>query len=353
MPKEPLRNFPIRAIHRLEHFSKTNIMAKSESKKIRVGIFVVVGTILLIGTLYFIGKRQHLFSRNIELSAVFSNVNGLQVGNNVRYSGINVGTVSDIEMKKPGEIVVKMSVEEKLAYFMKTDAIASIGSDGLVGSMVVNIVPGENPEAKTVESGDTIQAQGRLAIDDMLSTLNKTNENAAILSEDLLKITNQVLEGKGTLGAIINDTILAHDIRQMVVELRNTTQGASVAVNRVNGIISKINYDESAASVILSDTASANQIRKVFVNLEKSSEDINAITKNLEEYINEVKSGKGAINHITQDEDFAKEVDSTMVNIKEAAQKLNQNMEALKHNFLFRGYFKRLERQERKDAKEK
>ena len=121
-------------------------MAKSDSKKVRVGIFVVIGTILLIVTLYYIGQRQYLFSSNIELHAVFDNVNGLQVGNNVRYSGINIGTVSKIEMKEVGKIIIKMSVEEKLSYFMKTDAVASIGSDGLVGSMVVNIVPGNNPK---------------------------------------------------------------------------------------------------------------------------------------------------------------------------------------------------------------
>ena len=328
-------------------------MAKSDSKKIRVGIFVIVGTILLIISLYYIGQRQHLFSSNIELFASFENVNGLQVGNNVRYSGINIGTVSDIEMKEVGKIVVRMSVEEKLTYFMKTDAIASIGSDGLVGSMVVNISPGEDQLANAVANGDTIQSLQKLGMDDMLTTLDKTNKNAALLSADLLKITEQMLQGKGSLGLLLNDTILSNDILQTVVELRNTTKGSAVAIAKVNAIISKINYDESAAAVLLSDTASANQIRKVVFNLEKSSADINSVTKNLDDYINEIKSGKGAINHITQDETFVKDLDSTMTNIKGAADKLNQNMEALKHNFFFRGYFKKQERKERKQAEEK
>ena len=327
-------------------------MAKSDSKKIRVGIFVIVGTILLIVSLYYIGQRQHLFSSNIELYAVFENVNGLQVGNNVRYSGINVGTVSEIEMKEVGKIVVLMSVEEKLTYFMKTDAIASIGSDGLVGSMVVNIAPGEDQVAKSVVDGDTIQSLQKLGMDDMLTTLDKTNKNAALLSADLLKITEQILQGKGSLGLLLNDTILSNDILQTVVELKNTTKGSALAIAKVNAIISKINYDESAAAVMLSDTVSANQIKKLFVNLEKSSEDINAVTKNLDDYIMEIKSGKGAINHITQDENFVKDLDSTMMNIKGATDKLNQNMEALKHNFFFRGYFKKLDRKERKQAEE-
>ncbi len=328
-------------------------MAKSTSQKIKVGIFVVVGTILLIGALYSIGKRQHIFSKTTQVYAVFGNVNGLQIGNNVRYSGINVGTVSKIEMTEVGKITIQMSVEEKTASFIKKDAIASIGSDGLVGSMVVNIIPGKNKQAMRIVTGDTIQSYSKIGADDMLSTLNTTNENAALLTSDLLKITNQILEGKGTLGALINDTILAQDIRQTMIELRKTSEGTGLAVSRINRIISKINYDESAAAVILSDTVTASQIRNVFENLEKSSEDINEVTKNLIEYLTEIKSGKGALNYITQDETFVKNVDSTMLQIKEASEKLNQNMEALKHNFFFRGYFRKLERQERRAAKEK
>src|SRR5690625_784490 len=96
-------------------------MVKSSSEKIRVGIFVFVGTIILVISLYFIGSRQHIFTRNIQLHAVFENVNGLQIGNNVRYSGINVGTVTKIEMKEVGKIIIQMSVEEKASYFIKKD----------------------------------------------------------------------------------------------------------------------------------------------------------------------------------------------------------------------------------------
>lgn len=327
-------------------------MGKSTSQKIKVGIFVVVGTILLVVTLYFIGNKQHLFTKNIEIYATFANVNGLTLGNNVRYSGINVGTVSKIEMIDEETIAIQMMVEDKTSKFIKKDAIASIGSDGLVGSMVVNIIPGKVQNAKYVIAGDTIQSYSRIGADDMLSTLNTTNENAALLTSDLLKITNKILEGKGTLGALVSDTLLAQDIRQSVTELKKTTLGTAAVISNINTIISKINYDESAAAVLLSDTLSTNQIKKVFANLEKSSNDINEVTKNLDEYIKEIKSGKGTLNYVTQDEVLVKNIDTTMISIKEAAEKLNQNMEALKHNFLFRGYFKKLERQERREAKE-
>src|SRR5690554_4721437 len=353
MQKALTRNFQIRVIHKQGLSLKTKLMAKSTSQKIKVGIFVVVGTIILIGALYSIGKRQHIFSKTTQIYAVFGNVNGLQIGNNVRYSGINVGTVSKIEMAQVGKITIQMSGEEKTASYIKKDAIASIGSDGLVGSMVVNIIPGKNKQTLGVVSGDTNQSYSKTGADYMMTTLNSTNGNADLMTSDLLKITNQILERKRTLRALINDTILADNIKETIVELRRTSEETGIAVSKINQLISKVNYDESAAAVILSDTSAAKQLRNVFVNLEKSSEDINVITKNLDLYLNEIKTGKGAVNFITQDEEFVKDIDSTMIQIKEASEKLNENMEALKHNFFFRGYFRKLERQERRAAKEK
>lgn len=327
-------------------------MGKSTSQKIKVGVFIVIGTVLLIAALYFIGKKQQMFTKTIHLYSVFQNVNGLILGNNVRYSGVNVGTVSKIEMVEEGKIIVEMSVEQKISTFIKKDAIASISSDGLVGSMVVNIEPGKELQVATVVTGDTIQSYNGTGTADMMKTLNKTNENAALLTADLLKITNLIVEGKGTLGALVSDSLMARDIKQAAEELRKTTSGATQIIAKINSIVSKINYDESAASVILSDTAASSQIRTLFANLETSSEDVNAMTKNLDDYIKELKSGKGALNHITQDESFVRQIDSTMIQIKEASEKLNQNMEALQHNFFFRGFFKKQEKQKKKEAKE-
>jgi len=323
-------------------------MIKTTSQTIKLGIFVVIGTILLIVGLYFIGQQKFIFSKNFVLYAVFENVNGLQLGNNVRYSGVNVGTITKINMIEVGKITVQMSVQEKIALFIKKDAIASISSDGLVGSMVLNIIPGKDLQAKAVISGDAIQSQIKTGMDEMLNTLNTTNQNAALLSSDLLKITHQILEGKGTVGRLINDTIMAQNIKQTVIELRTTSEKTSLAISKINQIISKINYDESAAAVVLSDTLAANKLRNIFSNFEKSSEDINKVTKNLNDYINEIKTAKGAINHITQDRGLVREIDKTMIDIKAAAHTLNQTMDALKQSFLFRGYFKNLEKKENK-----
>lgn len=325
-------------------------MDKSTSEKINVGILVVVGTILLITALFFVGNRHHFFSKNILLYAVFTDVSGLQLGNNIRYSGVSIGTVSKIEMKEEGKVTVELSVDKDAARFIRKNAVATITSDGLVGRKVVNIIPGNDRSVPLVSNGDVIQVKTKVSIDDMLDTFSKTNESAALITSDLAKITQKIVDGKGTVGALMSDTIMATDIRRSILEFRNTAAGTSQAIAKVNGIISKINYEQSAAALLLSDKNSANQIKNVFNNLEKSSNNINAVTKNLDNYLTEIKTGKGSLNYLAKDEILSKNIDSTITNVKEAAEKLNENMEALKHNFLFRSYFKKIERKERKEA---
>ena len=327
-------------------------MQKTTLQKIRLGVFVIFGTILLVLALYFIGNRQNLFGNNMNLNAKFTNVNGLQLGNNVRYSGINAGTVSRIEMTGQAEIVVEMIIQEKIGKRIKKNAVATIGSDGLVGSMIVNILP-QGGDFLPIVSGDTIDTYSKIGADDILTTLNVTNENAALLTSDLLKITTKILKGQGTLGMLINDSILAQDLRKSIYQLRVTSTGASKAMNELNGIISEINFEESVAGVLLSDSVSGVKMRNIVDNLEKSTTHIGAMTDNLEGYIKEIKEGKGALNFVIKDQEFVEEIDSTMNYIKEASFRLNENMEALKHNFLFRGYFRKLEKEKEKEKKKK
>jgi phospholipid/cholesterol/gamma-HCH transport system substrate-binding protein len=325
-------------------------MQKTTLQKIRLGVFVIFGTFLLVLALYFIGNRQNLFGNNMNLNAKFTNVNGLQLGNNVRYSGINAGTVSRIEMIGQAEIVVEMIIQEKIGKRIKKNAVATIGSDGLVGSMIVNILP-QGGDFLPIVSGDTIDTYSKIGADDILTTLNVTNENAALLTSDLLKITTKILEGQGTLGMLINDSILAQDLRKSIYQLRVTSTGASKAMNELNSIISEFNFEESVAGVLLSDSVSGLKMRNIVDNLEKSTTHIGAMTDNLDGYIKEIKEGKGALNFVIKDQEFVEEIDSTMNYIKEASFRLNENMEAMKHNFLFRGYFRKLEKEKEKEKK--
>lgn len=140
-------------------------------------------------------------------------------GNNVRYSGINVGTVRSLEMINDTVIKIHMAIDEKIIHHIKKDAIATIGSDGLVGNMIVNIIPGKGPSV-SVQANDNIKSYSKIRTEDILSTLSVTNENAAILTADLLKITKEITQGHGTVGMLINDTTMANDLKETLSNLK-------------------------------------------------------------------------------------------------------------------------------------
>lgn len=325
-------------------------MEKSTVQKFRLGIFVILGTALLVVASYLIGNRQNMFGQNFTIEAVFKNVNGLQKGNNVRYAGINVGTVRDIDMVNDTLIRVLMLVQEKMQSHIKTDAIATIGSDGLVGSMIVNIVPG-NGNAPLVQDGGQITSYSRIGAEDMLSTLNVTNENAALLTADLLKVTTALKQGKGTLGRLLNDTTMARNLEQTIYHLRRASGEADIMFRELNNLAQGMKGKETVANVLLTDTLSGQRVKEIMINLEVSSKNMAEVTRELDTLVKGLSESSGAFNYLTQDTVLVRRLSVTMKNIEEGTVKFNENMEALKHNFLTRGYFKKLEREERKAAK--
>lgn len=325
-------------------------MDKTTAEKIRLGVFVVTGTVLLVFAAYLIGNRQNMFGKTFNVNAVFKNVNGLQKGNNVRYSGLNIGTVNSIEMENDSTIIVGMILEEKMLRHIKKDAVATIGSDGLVGSMIVNIVPGA-ATATPIQSGDTIVSYSRIGAEDMLSTLNVTNQNAALLTADLLKVTSALTNGKGTLGMLLNDTVMARDLEQTIKNLRVASERSNTTLRELNTFVNTLNNDSSIAQVLLRDSLSGQKMRSAVHNLEISGEGINSLVRSLDSVVKNLGKSGGAINYLSTDTTLVRRLDSIMINIEEGTGRFNQNMEALKHNFLTRGYFRKLEKQQKRAEK--
>lgn len=323
-------------------------MEKTTSQKIRLGLFVIIGLLIFILAVYFIGDKQKMFGKTNHLEAVFNNVNGLQLGNNVRYSGISVGTVRGIEMINDTTIRVDMIIDKTIFTHIKKNAIATIGSDGLVGNMIINIIPGIGEEA-SVQPGDEIRSRNRVSTDDIFNTLSKTNKNAATLTANLLKITDKMMDGKGTMGSLINDTLMARDLKETMRYLKLTGKGASETVLKLNQLIESLDSKDNVIGVI-KDSAVAHKIKNMVTNLDQSSVGIDKAITNLNATIKNIKDGKGAINYLSNDPKLVRNIDSTMTNINQASFRLNENLEALKHNFLFRGYFRKLEKEKAKAA---
>lgn len=322
-------------------------MRSNTSRNIRLGIFVVSGMLLFVLAAYLIGNDQNLFQDTFRLKTRFRNVSGLQTGNNVRFSGIHVGTVREIEMINDTTIVVEMVIERKVQEFIKSNAMATVGSDGLVGSRVMNIVPGVGA-APMVESGGFIKGYTKQGTDQMMTTLGNTSENIALLTSRLLKIADDIDNGRGALGMLINDSIAAADLRETIVHLKTTSAKASQSLQDINRVTSSIDQGEGILNAVLHDTTLAGKFRNTLDNLETSGEDIRKLSASLREITDKLNKEDGAIHFLTSDEKAVEQLREILENVEQGTDKFDENMKAMREHFLFRGYFRKLEREQKK-----
>ncbi|MBW4362266.1 MlaD family protein [Flavobacterium taihuense] len=190
----------------------------------KLGMFVTVGLILFVGTIYFVGKQKNLFGSTFTLQSQFKTVTGLKVGNNVRFSGINIGTVSEIELITDSAVVVKLVIKDEVRHFIKTDAKASIGSDGLMGDKVLTISPGTTSK-NAVKDNATIASLKAIEIEDIMKGVKTTVDNAAVITDQLAEFSFKINNGKGTLSKLLMDEQMGNRLDATMTNLQKGTKG--------------------------------------------------------------------------------------------------------------------------------
>jgi phospholipid/cholesterol/gamma-HCH transport system substrate-binding protein len=198
--------------------------------KFRLGLFITGGLALFVIAIFFIGKQKNLFNPVFKLSTTFYNVSGLQVGNNVRFSGINVGTVDNITIINDSTVKVDMLVRKEVQKFIKTDCEAGIGSAGLIGDKILIITQGSN-EASIAKDGQNIGSKEPVETDAIMAGLLITADNAAIVSDQLAEIMVNVNSGKGTIGRLIQDTTMADNFSQTMISIKKSSKGLDENMN--------------------------------------------------------------------------------------------------------------------------
>lgn len=249
----------------------------------KLGMFILIGILLFVFTIYFVGKQKNLFGGTFTLHAQFKNVSGLKVGNNVRFAGINVGTVDNIELMTDTSVLVDLIIKDEIHRFIKTDANASIGSDGLMGDKVLTIYPGNN-SSRPIRDNGLIASRNALEIEDLMRSVKKSVDNAQIITGQLAEFTYKMNNGKGALSKLITD-------------------------------------EEFSAS-----------LKGTLINLETSSNEFAKFTVKMND-------GKGALSKLVSDERLGNKIDSTITNLQTGTKGLSENMEAAKSNILLRGFF--------------
>ncbi|WP_435353103.1 MlaD family protein [Emticicia sp. SJ17W-69] len=263
-------------------------MEKESGFTWKLGMFVTIGIVLFVVTIYLIGKQKNLFGSTFHLKSHFKTVSGLKVGNNVRFSGINVGTVDAIELITDTLVVVDLVLEKEVQPFIKTNAQVSISSDGLMGDKVLMISPG-TPNHKSVKDNDILVSKKAIEMEDIMISMKKSLDNVGLISDDLAQFSHKVNNGNGALSKMISD-------EEFSSSLKNT-----------------------------------------LTNLQTSSNEFAKFTTKM-------NNGKGALSKMMNDEKFGRNLDSTMSNIQAGTKGLSETVEAAKSSFLLKGYFNKKEK---------
>lgn len=192
--------------------------------KVKLGLFIAGGFLILLIGIFLIGRQKNLFNPVFNLTSTFANVGGLRVGNNIRFSGINVGTVENIQIINDSTVLVDLIVKKDIQKFIKTDCLATIGSEGIIGDRVLIITQG-SAIAQSVKDGATLLSIEPIETDAIIKSLHATALNAEVIAEQLAEIMTKINLGKGTLGRLIQDTTISENINQTIINLKKSTKG--------------------------------------------------------------------------------------------------------------------------------
>ena len=340
-------------------------MRKEQIDVTKLGIFVTIAVVLFTVAVYYIGNQQNLFGANFRLTTVFSHVKGLQPGNNVRYSGIDVGIVDRIEILNDTTIQVEMLLARQVRSFLKSNAVAKIGSDGLVGNMIVNINPGEG-QGEPIKEGGFIISAPNMETDEVMNSLGATTENIALLTQKLLDITTAIQTGKGPVANLLDDPSWSNHLSQTLSTLNRTANNIEAITGQLYSDLDPSRTEDSPLHFLLRDTSFSTQVTQlgsdidslilqrtqpILMNMQEASEDIATTSAALRTLAEELNLEEGLAGTVLKDSLAAEDLRQILSNLNEGTYRFNENMEAMKHNFLFRRYFKKQEKQAKKAEK--
>ena len=324
-------------------------MRGENKRSVIVGIFVFVGIAILVAGVLTLGGQQKKFVKAIQLKAVFDDIGGLQTGNNIWFSGVKIGTVKKINFYGDAQVEIEMNVEEEVVEFIRKDSKATISSDGLIGNKII-VIYGGSTEVPQVEDGDRLTAVMPLDTDQMMETLQVNNENLVEITGNLKVLTGKIAEGKGIVGAVMTDSLLADNFRAIMTNLDRASVNSNRIINDLNRFTAKLNQEGNLFNDLATDTTIVKELKASMESLNATAANAAQLTTQLKGVADKLESSDNSVGMLLNDPEFAETLKSTIENTDSATYNLNKGMEALEYTWPFRKGFKRKAKAEEKAA---
>lgn len=319
-------------------------------RAITVGIFIFIALAIFIAGVLTLGGQNKTFADTFTVKAIFNDVDGLQSGHNVWLSGVKIGTVKKISFISNAQVEVAINIEEKYHQYIHKDSKAKVGSDGLIGNKIIEIYGG-SPQAPIAQTGDVLGVDKAISMDEMLNTLQENNKNILAITTDFKEISQDIAAGQGTLGKLLKDETIVNQVESMLTSLQSTSAKANAMVADLENYTSKLQSKGSLTNSLITDTVIFSRLRSTMAQVEQASISANALVEDLRTTSQRLNATDGAVGVLLNDAETAAKLKETMRNLESGTQKLDENMEALQHNFLFRGFFRKKAKEEAKNNK--
>jgi phospholipid/cholesterol/gamma-HCH transport system substrate-binding protein len=232
-----------------------------------------------------------------------------------------------------------MVIENDVQQFIRRNSIASIGTDGLMGNKIVNINSGKG-NAERVKEGDQLETQKPIDQDAMIRTLNATNENMQVITSNLRTITDRINE-KNTLWSLLMDTVVAENVKAAIVNIRLASNQTVVLTGNLSNITGDVANGKGTLGALINDTTLSGKFRQVIVKFESISDTMAVISGDVSGIVSGLQNGEGSVGVLLKDTTFIHALNATMDNMNKGSVTLNEDLEALKHSWPFRRYFRK------------
>jgi phospholipid/cholesterol/gamma-HCH transport system substrate-binding protein len=320
-----------------------------------LGIFILIGILIFLAGILTLGGQKRTFEKKVEVRALFEDVGGLQKGNNVWFSGVKIGAIKSMSFTPDSKVEVIMNIEEKARPFIKKDVKAKISSEGFIGNKIV-VLYGGSPGSAAIDQGDLIAVEKGLSTDEILATFQENNKNLLDITANIKGITDRLEAGKGSVGRVLTDETLVNTLQAAVTRLKQASSNAEQLTSHISDYAAKLQSKGSLTNDLITDTVifsslrtTASQLRKVSITANEITDNLKLVTSNIKQVSDNLNSNHSPVGVLLNDAESGENLKRTLTNLQSGSQKLDENLEALQHVFLLRGFFKKKEKEKEKE----
>ncbi|UOF94405.1 MAG: MCE family protein [Bacteroides sp.] len=299
-------------------------------KPVILGFFVFIGILLLIIGVIILGNKNNTFSKTYNINTTFKNVQGLQKGDKVLFLGVKIGIVKDITFIPDARVFVNMQIDRKIINYIKKNFKIRISSDGFIGNKILIIEDNEidNDIYLPIENNDKLTSVNNIDTDFILQTFQNNNSNILNITDNLKKITNNILDENNLINILLNNKIFLESINNMIFKLNNK---GDIIINEISN--SLINLNILLKSINNGIDNKENIMSNIIYNIYKISNHLSVFSENTELFTKK-------IDDITSDIINDNNIKNIIINLEKSLIIVNDNLESIQNKFLFKHFMK-------------